>query len=211
MSRLIHHFAIFCGCAVILGCSITAFAADQFAPLPEDSGTVEFSSPGSGSYTFGPDASNSGGSSAPAQNQDNAANDTGEAGDAVHTQEEFAALHLIELNKLRVDNGLPELQTDTVLTQIAMQRAAEYQSGHKRADGSKWTTIFAEYDTDLRPTGENMTMATKTVEQSMENLLSSEGHTAIMLSEKAEYVGIGAAWRDTEYGYRIVLVQVFAK
>lgn len=132
------------------------------------------------------------------------------ANDFDYTLEEFAALHLEEVNRIREENGLPSLKTDPVLTEMAQERIEEYRWGHKRADGSAWYTIFGEYDTDLRAAGENWTGGGGTPESIARGFMQTS-HRENVLNEKAEYVGIGVTWVDTVVDPRIAVLQLYAK
>lgn len=195
-------------CAIMLACSMTAYAVsyDHFTPLPEDSGVIVFI--GNGASTEN-NSINSEANQAPGGSYANS-DDNNRSGDFNYTLEEFAALHLLEVNRIRAEYGVPELLSDPVLTEMAMQRAAEYSPGHKRADGSEWYTIFDEYDSGLRPTGENMSAAGGSPESSARGFLTSAGHSANLLNPDAEYIGVGVVWVDTVIGPRIAVIELFA-
>ena len=92
---------------------------------------------------------------------------------------------------------------------MAQKRVEEYQSGHKRPDGSRWSTIFREYDTTLKAVGENWIGAWDDPYGQMDLLMGSEGHKANILREKARYVGIGVMIH--EGGSGISVIQLYAK
>lgn len=123
--------------------------------------------------------------------------------------EEFAEYHLERINEIRAEYGMEALATDPVLTEMAEERIGEYRLGHRRADGSDWYTIFDEYDTDLKPAGENWAASTSDPETQIKAFLSSEGHRSNMLCEDAAYVGIGV--KLNEDGTAISVVQLFAR
>lgn len=126
-----------------------------------------------------------------------------------YTPEDFAAVHLAEINRIRKENGLSPLATDPTLTEMAQKRVEEYQSGHKRPDGSRWSTIFREYDTTLKAVGENWIGAWDDPYGQMDLLMDSEGHKANILREKARYVGIGVMLHEDGSG--ISVIQLYAK
>lgn len=126
-----------------------------------------------------------------------------------YTPEEFAAVHLAEINRVREENGLSPLATDPTLTEMAQKRVEEYQRGHKRPDGSRWSTIFKEYDTTLKAVGENWIGAWDDPYGQMELLMGSEGHKANILREKARYVGIGVMLHEDGSG--VSVLQLYAK
>lgn len=126
-----------------------------------------------------------------------------------YTPEDFAAVHLAEINRVREENGLTLLATDPTLTEMAQKRVEEYQRGHKRPDGSRWSTIFKEYDTTLKAVGENWIGAWDDPYGQMELLMGSQGHKANILREKARYVGIGVMLHEDGSG--ISVIQLYAK
>ena len=126
-----------------------------------------------------------------------------------YTPEDFAAVHLAEINRIREDNGLSPLATDPTLTEMAQKRVEEYQSGHKRPGGSRWSTIFREYDTTLKAVGENWIGAWDDPYGQIELLMGSEGPQANILREKAKYVGIGVMLHEDGSG--ISVIQLYAK
>lgn len=126
-----------------------------------------------------------------------------------YTTEDFAAVHLAEINRVREENGLSLLATDPILTEMAQKRVKEYRSGHKRPDGSSWSAIFREYDTTLKAVGENWIGAWDDPYGQMELLMGSEGHRANILREKARYVGIGVMLHEDGSG--VSVIQLYAK
>ena len=126
-----------------------------------------------------------------------------------YTPEDFAAVHLAEINRIREENGLSPLATDPTLTEMAQKRVEEYQSGHKRPDGSRWSTIFREYNTTLKAVGENWIGAWDDPYAQVELLMGSEGHKANILREKAQYVGIGVMLYEDGSG--VSVIQLYAK
>ena len=127
-----------------------------------------------------------------------------------YTLEEFATLHLAEVNRIREEHGLRALETDPTLTKMAQERIREYRWGHKRSDGSAWYTIFGEYDTELRAAGENWTGGGGTPESIARGFMQTS-HRNNVLNEDAAYVGIGVKWVDTVIGPRIAVLQLYAK
>lgn len=204
--------SIVAGC--VISCQVSAFAAEEdneWGIIPDD---YVFSVPVP-SYTVtvggeknnkGYDNTSSASSSASSEN----CTDVAAENDFPYTLEEFAQLHLEETNKIREENGLSALKTDSTLTEMAQKRIEEYLGGHKRADGSEWYTIFDEYDTTLKPTGENWTGGGGTPETSARGFLQTS-HRQNVLSEDAQYIGIGVKWVDTVVGPRIAVLQLYAK
>lgn len=215
--------------AYALGCGTTALAAEEWGIIPDD---YVFSVPSPGS-TFRverekpqkPEPAPSPKEEAPASPDDGDTpaealptqpeelpTDPPEAPTPeilTYTPEDFAAVHLAEINRIREENGLSPLTTDPTLTEMAQKRVEEYQSGHKRPDGSRWSTIFKEYDTTLKAVGENWIGAWDDPYAQMELLMGSEGHKANILREKARYVGIGVKLHEDGSG--ISVLQLYAK
>ena len=129
--------------------------------------------------------------------------------ECAYTLEEFAAVHIAEINRLREENGLAPLETDPTLTEMAQERIGEYRWGHKRADGSLWYTIFDEYETNLRAAGENWIGSSSNPYSQIEALMNSDGHRANILNEDAAFVGIGVKWNEEQTA--ISVVQLYAK
>ena len=215
--------------ACALGCGTTALAAEEWGVIPDD---YVFSVPSPGS-TFRverekpqkPEPAPSPKEDAPVFPADDDATletpasqmeelpadppETSIQEAPAYTPEDFAAVHLAEINRIREDNGLSPLATDPTLTEMAQKRVEEYQSGHKRPDGSRWSTIFREYDTTLKAVGENWIGAWDDPYGQMDLLMDSEGHKANILREKARYVGIGVMLHEDGSG--ISVIQLYAK
>lgn len=205
--------SIVAGC--VISCQVSAFAAEEeseWGIIPDD---YVFSVPApSYTVTVGGEKNNAGYDNASLESSSTSSGScpdiTAAEDDFPYTLEEFAQLHLEETNKIREENGLPALETDPTLTEMAQKRIDEYQGGHKRADGSEWYTIFDEYDTTLKPTGENWTGGGGTPETSARGFLQTS-HRQNVLSEDAQYIGIGVKWVDTVIGPRIAVLQLYAK
>lgn len=215
--------------ACALGCGTTALAAEEWGVIPDD---YVFSVPSPGS-TFRVErekpqkpepapspkedapvfpADDDATSETPASQLEELPADPPEASiqeAPAYTPEDFAAVHLAEINRIREENGLSPLATDPTLTEMAQKRVKEYRSGHKRPDGSSWSAIFREYDTTLKAVGENWIGAWDDPYGQMELLMGSEGHRANILREKARYVGIGVMLHEDGSG--VSVIQLYAK
>ncbi len=215
--------------ACALGCGTTALAAEEWGVIPDD---YVFSVPSPGS-TFRverekpqkPEPAPSPKEDAPVFPADDDATletpasqmeelpadppETSIQEAPAYTPEDFAAVHLAEINRIREDNGLSPLATDPTLTEMAQKRVEEYQSGHKPPDGSRWSTIFREYDTTLKAVGENWIGAWDDPYGQMEIFMNSEGHKANILRKNARYVGIGVKLHEDGSG--ISVIQLYAK
>lgn len=127
-----------------------------------------------------------------------------------YTLESFAEAFTAETNKIREENGLPAFETDSLLTEMAQARMDESEHmDHKRPDGSDPTTIFPEYGSELRCTGENMGAAGATPENFARAFMTTS-HRKNILNPDAKYMGVGVKWVDTVIGPRIAILQLFA-
>jgi len=215
--------------ACALGCGTTALAAEEWGVIPDDyvlsvpspdpTFRVEQEKPPKPDpvpspkedIPAGPDDGDTPAEALPSQPEGSPAGppEAPAPEGPAYTPEDFAAVHLAEINRIREDNGLSPLATDPTLTEMAQKRVEEYQSGHKRPDGSRWSTIFREYDTTLKAVGENWIGAWDDPYGQMDLLMGSEGHKANILREKARYVGIGVMLHEDGSG--ISVIQLYAK
>jgi len=142
------------------------------------------------------------------------------ASDSVQTQpaapvgeidtSEFAAEVLRMVNAEREKEGLSALSTDTILTQMAQQRAGELVESysHVRPNGERSKSICDEYETSLIFAGENAAL-NATPAEVMEAWMNSQGHRNNILRENAEYLGIGFVQKPNST--RFYWVQLFAR
>lgn len=126
--------------------------------------------------------------------------------------ETFAAEIFHYTNVVRAEHGLSELKSDATLSDMAQARIDEnnHVMTHTRPDGTGAHTIFKEYDTVLKCTGEIIQGAGATPENVVRGFLETS-HRENLLSPDAEYVGVGVAWTDTIIGSRITTLELFAK
>lgn len=202
-------FAAAIALACILVSSVCAYAVDpkdQWGDIPDGFTFEAYPSGDPVVYATPNPAQKSG---APQENSGQSATQTKD--DFNYTLEEFAAAVFTETNKIREHYGLEPLQLDPILTEIAQARMDEYIPGHKRPDGTGFWTIFNEYETSLKPTGENMSAAGGSPENIAWGFLESKGHKANIINPDAIYLGVGVKWVDTTIGPRISVVELFAK
>lgn len=117
---------------------------------------------------------------------------------AVDGQENYTEAYevLRLLNEHRAANGLPALEMDERLLDLAMQRAAEQAVyyDHNRPDGTEWKTVLAAEWPEL-PGGsiwaENIAMGYPAAANVMYQWAHSDGHNKNMLLREAKAVGIG--------------------
>jgi len=187
---------------------VLVYAAEaDYGPLP-DNGVIVFPDPSTGIFVF-----NGGAVSDNSSGNSNAQDKTvSEASDFNYTLEEFAALHLAEVNRIREEYGLTALSTDPILTEMAQARMDENNGYmiHYRPDGTMYWTIFNEYDTSLKANGENIAGAGGTPESIARGFLTTS-HKENVLREDSTYIGIGVAWFDTIIGPRIAVLQLYAR
>ena len=120
---------------------------------------------------------------------------------AVDGQENYTEAYevLRLLNEHRAANGLPALEMDERLLDLAMQRAAEQAVyyDHNRPDGTEWKTVLAAEWPELPELpglstwAENIAMGYPTAANVMYQWAHSDGHNKNMLLREAKAVGIG--------------------
>lgn len=95
------------------------------------------------------------------------------------------------INNYRIANGLNKLVLDEDLSRLAYVRACEQEcKGHIRPDGTRFFTIFGEYDVYYKTVGENIAISsTNDIERIFNGWKDSESHNANML-ENWKYTGI---------------------
>ena len=117
---------------------------------------------------------------------------------------------LEDLNELRAEMGLPELDTNEELSEAAMVRAEELEElfSHTRPDGTSCFTIFDETDPpEYSYVAENIAYTySEDGHEVFQNWYNSPGHYKNMTDENLEYVGIASY--ITESG-QVFWVQLF--
>lgn len=128
-----------------------------------------------------------------------------------YTLESFAEAFTAETNRIREENGLPAFETDDLLTEMAQARSDESDKlSHVRPDGTDPTTIFTEYGSILKCTGENIMSGGPTPENAARGFMTTN-HRKNILNPDATYMGVGVTWVDTIVGPRISVLQLFAR
>lgn len=128
-----------------------------------------------------------------------------------YTLESFAKAFTAETNRIREENGLPAFETDDLLTEMAQARSDESDKlSHVRPDGTDPTTIFTEYGSILKCTGENIMSGGPTPENAARGFMTTN-HRKNILNPDATYMGVGVSWVDTIVGPRISVLQLFAR
>lgn len=105
------------------------------------------------------------------------------------------------VNKERAAQGLSPLKFSDELCGAANIRAAEIQQSfsHTRPNGTSCFTALTESGIRYRFAAENIAYGQRTPEQVMALWMNSSGHRANILSSRAEYIGIGVAYRNGTY------------
>lgn len=109
---------------------------------------------------------------------------------------------LDEVNKYRVESGLPALKLDETLCDMAEVRAKEISEvfSHTRPDGSSSSTIFNQFNVNKSYSGENIAYHyKKSVLAVMDAWLDSQAHCANIFSPDYEYLGVGLYEEDGYY------------
>lgn len=115
------------------------------------------------------------------------------------SSEQTEMLQMINAERAKV--GASELKMLPILNQLAEVRSHEYIDArnlygiHTRLDGTKYWTIFDEYDIKkyILGSAENASLGInmdRTLESAMSGLMNSPGHKANLLNERMDYVGI---------------------
>ena len=137
-----------------------------------------------------------------------------EASQGEQKYDDFVMTILAETNKEREAKGLKPLELDSALCRAAEKRAeeisADYSIKHKRPNGGKYSTVFAEVGFSYSFAAENIGYTkSKTVsaEKIVELWMDSPVHKANILSEKASYIGLGWEERNGTYYW----VQLFGE
>ena len=117
------------------------------------------------------------------------------------TLQSYAAQIAALVNKERAANGLSALKVSDVMSDAANVRAKEIQSvfSHTRPDGKSCFTALTEAGVKYTYAAENIAYGQKTPEAVMKGWMNSSGHRANILSAKAQYIGIGVAYKNGTY------------
>ena len=101
------------------------------------------------------------------------------------------------MNAERAAEGLAPLTADPVLTEYAMQRAAEVNMffSHTRPDGTDCFTVYGdEYRYGAK--AENIAFGQRNAQEVMDSWMNSPGHRANILDGNLSSVGIGCVFAD---------------
>ena len=127
---------------------------------------------------------------------------TPEATQAPSSGEYSYAYQVIELvNDERAKYGLSPLSADSTLMEAAQQRAVETTESfsHTRPNGTKFSTVLAEYGVSYRTAGENIAYGQKTPQQVVNSWMNSSGHRANILNASYTKIGVGCYKKGNTY------------
>lgn len=105
------------------------------------------------------------------------------------------------VNEKRAANGLSPLKLSDELCNAANVRAKEIQTtfSHTRPNGTSCFTAVKEQGISYTYAAENIAYGQKTPQAVMNSWMNSSGHRANILSSKAEYIGVGVAYKNGTY------------
>ncbi|HHX12390.1 MAG TPA: hypothetical protein GX731_06170 [Clostridiales bacterium] len=105
----------------------------------------------------------------------------------------FANQVLQLVNVERSKAGLSKLTMDTTLSAAAQRRAVETETSfsHTRPNGTKFSTVLAEYGISYRTSGENLAYGQRSAEEVVNGWMNSPGHRANILNGNFNKIGIG--------------------
>lgn len=105
----------------------------------------------------------------------------------------FANQVLQLVNAERSKAGLSKLTMDTTLSAAAQKRAVETETSfsHTRPNGTKFSTVLAEYGISYRTSGENLAYGQRSPEEVVNGWMNSPGHRANILNGNFNKIGIG--------------------
>lgn len=122
---------------------------------------------------------------------------------------EYAAQVAELVNKERAAYGLKALEMSDKLCEAANVRAAEIQISfsHTRPSGKSCFTALSDKGISYRYAAENIAYGQRDPEAVMRAWMNSSGHRANILSQNADYIGVGVAYKNGTYYW----TQFFAK
>lgn len=102
------------------------------------------------------------------------------------------------VNGERARAGLPPLELDLTLCELAQRRAVEESASkalaHQRPDGRPWYTILDERGISCRPRTENLAYGQKTPREAVRDWMASPSHRAAILGGYTK-IGVGVCER----------------
>ncbi|HHT17431.1 MAG TPA: hypothetical protein GXZ77_06955 [Papillibacter sp.] len=121
---------------------------------------------------------------------------------------EFCSELLRLVNEEREKAGAAPLEMHEELVKAAQLRAEEAAEkfSHTRPDGTRWSTVFAEYELKYTAAGENLAAGFRTAAAMVKAWMNSEGHRANILAEDFIYIAFGCFVREDG---RMYVAQLF--
>ncbi len=114
------------------------------------------------------------------------------------------------VNEARRKNGVEPLQLDPELCRLSYIRAQEQllEKGHTRPDGTRFITVFNEYNYKCNRAGENICIigdsSTYSTQKATKLWLNSQSHKDVMLREHWQKTGVCSIEKDSKV-YCVVL------
>lgn len=107
------------------------------------------------------------------------------------------------VNKIRTEEGLPALTTNSSLSNAAALRAEEIVTlySHTRPDGSSCFTVLPAFSISYRAAGENIAAGQPTPAAVVNAWMNSLGHRANILNPKFKSLGVGYVSGQGSYGH----------
>lgn len=118
--------------------------------------------------------------------------------------ETFVEMASVQINEMRIENGISPIPTAPLLQEMCGQRAEELISlySHSRPNGSPWYTILGEYEIDMNcMAGENIAAGYDTPESVVEGWMNSDGHRKTILNENYDYFAVGVYYKENDPDY----------
>lgn len=136
-----------------------------------------------------------------------AEDDKKEPGPAENAGDAYEAIRLI--NAERAKEGLPALEADPDLMEMAQVRADELPAtfAHTRPDGSDWLTIFADFGFTYHKCCENAGAGKDTAAKQVVSWMNSPGHKANILREGITKIGVAYCYdADSQYKHYWLMI-----
>lgn len=136
-----------------------------------------------------------------------AEDDKKKPGPAENAGDVYEAIRLI--NAERAKEGLPALEADPDLMEMAQVRADEQPAsfGHTRPDGSDWLTIFADFGFTYHKCCENAGAGKDTAAKQVVSWMNSPGHKANILREGITKIGVAYCYdANSQYKHYWIMI-----
>jgi len=113
------------------------------------------------------------------------------------------------VNKVRRQNGLPEMKIFPLLTKAAAVRAEELSRSfsHTRPDNQPFYSIVNEYGIPWGGVAENAAYGQPTPESAVNSWMNSDNHRKNLLNPNFNYIGVGAYEVNGVYYWDQIFIQ----